>query len=130
MNQYFHKEALKIKLDERSKFLRKLVIKCIEAGGRGHIGAAMSLIEILRVLYDNFLVFDPKNVNLKGNLNLVTLTDKESELNIKSIISGVFLDQTILVEEELKRKEVTIKDMDTGDQKTIEIDSILTFFHN
>jgi len=72
----------------------------------------------------------PKNVNLKGNLNLVTLTDKESELNIKSIISGVLLDQTILGEEELKRKEVTIKDMDTGDQKTIEIDSILTFFHN
>ena len=72
----------------------------------------------------------PKNINLKGNLNLVTLTDKESELNIKSIISGVFLDQTILVEEELKRKEVTIKDMDTADQKTIEIDSILTFFHN
>ena len=72
----------------------------------------------------------PKNVNLKGNLNLVTLTDKESELNIKSIISGVFLDQTILGEEELKRKEVTTKDMDTGDQKTIAIDSILTFFHN
>ena len=72
----------------------------------------------------------PKNVNLKGNLNLVTLTDKESELNIKSIISGVLLDQTILGEEKLKRKEVTIKDMDTGDQKTIEIDSILTFFHN
>ena len=72
----------------------------------------------------------PKNVNLKGNLNLVTLTYKESELNIKSIISGVLLDQTILGEEELKRKEVTIKDMDTGDQKTIEIDSILTFFHN
>ena len=60
----------------------------------------------------------------------MTLTDKESELNIKSIISGVLLDQTILGEEELKRKEVTIKDMDTGDQKTIEIDSILTFFHN
>jgi len=60
----------------------------------------------------------------------VTLTDKESELNIKSIISGVLLDQTILGEEELKRKEVTIKDMDTGNQQTIEIDSILTFFHN
>ena len=72
----------------------------------------------------------PKNVNLKGKPNLVTLTDKESELNIKSIISGVLLDQTILGEEELKRKEVTIKDMDTGNQKTIEIDSILTFFHN
>ena len=61
----FQKEALKIKIDHRSKMLRKSVLKCIEAGGRGHIGAAMSLIEILRVLYDNFLIFDPKNINLK-----------------------------------------------------------------
>ena len=60
MSQNYNEEALKIKLDQRSKFLRKLVIKCIEAGGRGHIGAAMSLVEILRVLYDDFLVFDPK----------------------------------------------------------------------
>lgn len=61
----FQKEALKIKIDQRSKMLRKSVLKCIEAGGRGHIGAAMSLIEILRVLYDDFLTFNPKNINLK-----------------------------------------------------------------
>nr|MCS5641334.1 His/Gly/Thr/Pro-type tRNA ligase C-terminal domain-containing protein [Candidatus Neomarinimicrobiota bacterium] len=34
----------------------------------------------------------------------------------------------ILGEEELKRKKVTIKDMGTGDQQTIEIDSIHSFF--
>lgn len=34
----------------------------------------------------------------------------------------------ILGEEELIRNEVTIKEMDTGDQKTVEIESIQTFF--
>ena len=49
------------KLDGRSKYLRKSVIRMVEADKRGHIGPAMSLIEILRVLYDSFLNFDPKN---------------------------------------------------------------------
>ena len=46
-------------LDNRSKDLRRLVMKMIEVDGRGHIGPAFSLIEILRVLYDSFLRFDP-----------------------------------------------------------------------
>ena len=42
-------------LDERSKLLRRLVVEMVEVERRGHIGSAMSLIEILRVLYDSFL---------------------------------------------------------------------------
>jgi transketolase len=48
-------------LDKRSKELRRLVIQMVEGDRRGHIGPALSLIEILRVLYDSFLRFDPKN---------------------------------------------------------------------
>jgi transketolase len=48
-------------LDKRSKELRKSVIRMVEGDRRGHIGPALSLIEILRVLYDSFLKFDPKN---------------------------------------------------------------------
>lgn len=48
-------------LDDRSRFLRKQVIRSIEAGGRGHVGSSLSLIEILRVLYDDFLRYDCKN---------------------------------------------------------------------
>ena len=51
---------LKIKLDKRSKELRKLVCRCLFGGGRGHVGSALSLIEILRVLYDDILKFNPK----------------------------------------------------------------------
>src|ERR1017187_8933219 len=48
-------------LDKRSRELRRLVIQMVEGDRRGHIGPALSLIEILRVLYDSFLRFDPEN---------------------------------------------------------------------
>ena len=55
------KSELKIKLDRRSIYLRSLVVKCLFGGGRGHMGSAMSLIEILRVIYDKVIKFNPKN---------------------------------------------------------------------
>ena len=50
-------------LDERSKQLRGLVIDALEGGERGHIGSTMSLVEILRVLFDSVLFYDPKEPN-------------------------------------------------------------------
>lgn len=46
-------------LDERSKYLRRLVVRGLEGGGRGHVGSSMSLIEIMRVLYDDILRYRP-----------------------------------------------------------------------
>jgi len=50
-------------LDKRSKLLRRLVLEMVKVGGRGHIGPALSLIEILRVLYDSILQFRPEQPN-------------------------------------------------------------------
>ena len=52
---------LKIKLDKRAKYLRGLVVRCLLGGGRGHMGSAMSLIEILRVIYDDVANINKKN---------------------------------------------------------------------
>lgn len=46
-------------LDERSLYLRRLVARGLEKGNRGHVGSSMSLIEMLRVLYDDVLRFRP-----------------------------------------------------------------------
>ena len=46
-------------LDDRSRHLRRLIFRAIENGGRGHIGPALSLVEIMRVLYDDFLRYRP-----------------------------------------------------------------------
>ncbi len=46
-------------LDNRSKLLRRYVVQALEGGGRGHIGSSMSLIEIVRVLYDDVLRHRP-----------------------------------------------------------------------
>lgn len=48
-------------LDRRSLALRRVVVRVMGAGKRGHLGSAFSLIEILRVLYDDVLRYDPKN---------------------------------------------------------------------
>ncbi|MEM8996189.1 MAG: transketolase [Acidobacteriota bacterium] len=44
-------------LDRRSRELRRRIVETLDAGGRGHLGAAFSLVEILRVLYDDVLRF-------------------------------------------------------------------------
>jgi len=46
-------------LDERSKHLRRLIVRALDGGGRGHIGSSMSLVEIMRVLYDDVLRYRP-----------------------------------------------------------------------
>ncbi|MFZ5780999.1 MAG: transketolase [Pseudomonadota bacterium] len=63
-----HKSALKYAtdlglvqqatLDDQSRHLRRLIFRAIENGGRGHIGPALSLVEIIRVLYSEFLRHD------------------------------------------------------------------------
>ena len=52
---------IEIRLDQRSRDLRRLIVRAIAGGRRGHIGSAFSLVEILRVLYDEVLRFDPRN---------------------------------------------------------------------
>jgi len=58
MNSLHDKQKI-TKLDTRSVYLRKLVVRILEAGRRGHLGSALSLIEILRVLYDDILHVRP-----------------------------------------------------------------------
>jgi len=57
-------DPLTIKLDARSKALRTTIIRTLAAGQRGHVGAAFSLVEILRVLYDEVLKYDARNPKL------------------------------------------------------------------
>lgn len=47
-------------LDERSRALRRTIVTTLAAGQRGHVGAAFSVIDILRVLYDDILRYDAK----------------------------------------------------------------------
>jgi transketolase len=50
-------------LDERSLLLRRHVVRGLEGGNRGHVGSSMSLIEILRVLYDDILRYRVEEPN-------------------------------------------------------------------
>src|ERR1041385_7988370 len=43
------------RLDERSILWRRLVVRALDGGARGSISSSLSLIEIMRVLYDDIL---------------------------------------------------------------------------
>jgi transketolase len=46
---------LEKRLDERSVLLRRLVVRTLDGGKRGHVGSSLSPLEIMRVLYDDIL---------------------------------------------------------------------------
>ena len=48
-------------LDGRSRELRRVILQMMERSRRGHLGSAFSIVEILRVLYDDVLRFDARN---------------------------------------------------------------------
>lgn len=54
-------------LDERSKHLRRLILRGMRSGKRGHWGSSASLIEILRVLYDDIKQPEDKVILSKGH---------------------------------------------------------------
>lgn len=49
------------RLDARSLALRRTIVRMMGAGGRGHLGSAFSLVEIVRVLYDDVLRYAADN---------------------------------------------------------------------
>ena len=63
--------AIGSELDERSKFLRRLIVRGLEGGGRGHVGSSMSLVEILRVLYDDVLRHRPREPKWPGRDRMI-----------------------------------------------------------
>ena len=58
-------------LDERSKYLRRLIVRGLAGGGRGHIGSSMSLVEIVRVLYDDVLRYRPQEPRWSGRDRMI-----------------------------------------------------------
>lgn len=52
-------------LDARSKYLRTLVLDAYTTAHRGHLGSYLSIIEIVRVLYDDILHVNPRRPKMK-----------------------------------------------------------------
>ncbi len=79
-----------IKLDKKSKYLRQLVFQCLESEKRGHVGSALSLIEIIRVLFDKFIKKNKSKFILSkghGCLALYVMLYEKGYISKKSLLS-------------------------------------------
>ena len=59
------------RLDKRSKDLRNLVMRGFVNSKKGHVGSSFSMIEILRVLYDDIMRFDASIPNWQERDRLI-----------------------------------------------------------
>jgi transketolase len=58
--------GLETRLDERSIYLRRLVVRTLDGGKRGHVGSSLSPLEIMRVLYDDILRYRAEDPAWEG----------------------------------------------------------------
>ncbi len=80
-------DSLDIKLDSKSRELREIVLMALEGGGRGHLGPALSLLEILRALYENVLHHDPANPTLESRDRFI-LSKGHGVLGLYSVLAS------------------------------------------
>jgi transketolase len=86
-----------VALDSRSKHLRSLVIDGLSAG-RGHVGSSLSLVEIIRVLYDDVLNVRPAEPDWVERDRFI-LSKGHGCLGLYAVLA----DHGFFPEEELKR---------------------------
>lgn len=70
----------------RCKTIRRMIIEMISVNNRGHYGSAMSIVELLVYLYDEFLNYDPKKIDLNSRDRLI-LSKGHGCLALYSILS-------------------------------------------
>jgi len=58
-------------LENKAKRIRYLTIECIASLGVGHVGGALSIADVLAVLYSGAMHVDPKNPKMEGRDRLV-----------------------------------------------------------
>lgn len=63
MKNSYVKNSFEERLDSKSLEIRDLLLEKFKLSGKGHLGSAFSLIELLRVLFDKYIKFEPQNNN-------------------------------------------------------------------
>ena len=87
----YRTRALLEPTDPLGRELRRIILKAASNAGRGHIGPALSILEIIRCLYDSVLIHDPKNPSLE-NRDVFILSKGHGALGLYAVLanSGYF----------------------------------------
>ena len=87
-NSKIIKKAAEIKLDKKSKDLRKLIVSSILSEGRGHLGSALSIVEVVRVIYEKILKINKKNLNSE-NRDYFILSKGHGCLGLYAVLNDI-----------------------------------------
>ena len=82
------KKAAEIRLDKKSKELRKTIVSSILSEGRGHLGSALSIVEVVRVIYEKILKINKNNLNSE-NRDYFILSKGHGCLGLYAVLNDI-----------------------------------------
>ena len=84
-------------LEKKSLEYRKTILEIIYNSGAGHTGGSLSCVDILNVLYNNFLEISPENFAKKIEIDTFKVRDTQLRLCIQFCVTKDFLVKRNLV---------------------------------
>lgn len=81
----------------RSKEIRRLLLKCVNSFGVGHVGGCLSIADLLAVLYSKHLNFDPKSPKKVGRDRVVLSKGHAGPALYATLCSFGFFDESLLL---------------------------------
>ena len=84
-------------LEKKSLEYRKTVLEIIYNSGAGHTGGSLSCVDILNVLYNNFLEITPKNFSKKIEIDTFKAKDTLLKHYIQFCVTKDFLQEKNLI---------------------------------
>lgn len=85
-----------LKLESTALNLRRHIIRLIRAGEAGHVGGALSSVEIMTALYFNLLKIDPKNPNWQQRDRFVLSAGHKCLVLYAALAERGFFDKSLL----------------------------------
>jgi len=83
-------------LEKRALNIRGKILRLIKAGKVGHVGGAMSAVEILTALYFKIMKIDPKNPKWPGRDRLILSAGHKCLALYATLSERGFFDKSIL----------------------------------
>ncbi len=82
---------------ERAKEIRRLILKCINSFGSGHVGGSLSIADILAVLYQDHMRIDPSDPKKAGRDRFVLSKAHAGPALYATLVSMGFFDEKELL---------------------------------
>ena len=85
-----------LQLEHRAAKCRQKVVRMVRSGGAGHMGGAMSCLDILSALYFHVMRYDPRNPGMEGRDRFILSAGHKCMALYSALAEAGYFDESLL----------------------------------